>query len=75
MVVGLRSRAILEHSSMVKRSLKCKKCLWLSALIVTTVATLAIQSVARAAEPVGNYADVNGLHMYYEVHGKGALIC
>ncbi len=25
----------------------------------------------RAAKPVGHYADVNGLRMYYEVHGKG----
>ena len=24
-----------------------------------------------AARPVGQYADVNGLHMYYEVHGRG----
>jgi pimeloyl-ACP methyl ester carboxylesterase len=24
-----------------------------------------------AARPAGQYADVNGLHMYYEVHGRG----
>ena len=28
-------------------------------------------SAQTTAAPVGNYADVNGLHMYYEIHGTG----
>ena len=37
------------------------------------LAILAINSAspARAEATDGQYADVNGLHMYYEVHGKG----
>ena len=31
-------------------------------------------AVKRAARPVGQYAQVNGLRMYYEVHGSGELV-
>jgi pimeloyl-ACP methyl ester carboxylesterase len=42
-------------------------------ILGVTLAILAITSAspARAEAANGQYADVNGLHMYYEVHGKG----
>ena len=36
-------------------------------LSVTTIGSIALQ----AGENKGKYADVNGLKMYYEVHGTG----
>jgi pimeloyl-ACP methyl ester carboxylesterase len=43
-------------------------------IVVALVAFLAVHPAASASQPIGKYADVNGLHMYYEVHGKGAPI-
>jgi pimeloyl-ACP methyl ester carboxylesterase len=41
--------------------------------IILTCITLALVTPlsAEAATPKGSYADVNGLRMYYEIHGRG----
>jgi pimeloyl-ACP methyl ester carboxylesterase len=41
-----------------------------TAVLLTWLAS----SAARAQEPVKGYAPVNGLKLYYEVHGKGAPV-
>jgi pimeloyl-ACP methyl ester carboxylesterase len=42
--------------------------------LLAAAAFFTVGYVAHAAESVGRYADVNGLHMYYEVHGEGTPI-
>ncbi len=42
-----------------------------SKLTSTFAAALIALPFAAAAQSAGKYADINGLHMYYEVHGKG----
>src|SRR5438105_3206799 len=50
------------------------------AVITTTMAAVAISACAHRpvpappTEPVRAYADVNGVHMYYEIHGRGRPI-
>lgn len=56
-------------TTLIRRKLLCA-----GRVLVAVVAFLAVSSAAHAAEPIGKYADVNGLHMYYEVHGEGAPI-
>ncbi len=40
-------------------------------LTTTLAAALIVLPLTAAAQNGGQYADINGLHMYYEVHGKG----
>jgi hypothetical protein len=42
--------------------------------LLAAAAFFTVGHVAQAADSVGRYADVNGLHMYYEVHGEGTPI-
>jgi pimeloyl-ACP methyl ester carboxylesterase len=49
-----------------------------AALAVAGVMALAVKAQAQAGpwgpdrgKSIGRYADVNGLHLYYEIHGKG----
>ena len=53
-------------TTLIRKKLLCGR-----RVLVAVLVTLAIGSAAHAAEPTGKYADVNGLHMYYEVHGEG----
>ena len=41
-------------------------------MLLAASAVFSASTFARADAPAGEYADINGLHMYYEVHGKGA---
>lgn len=58
---------------MLNKTVICKKRLF-AVRIIVAVALAATHSAAHAGEPLGKYANINGLHMYYEVHGKGAPI-
>jgi pimeloyl-ACP methyl ester carboxylesterase len=40
-------------------------------LLLVLLATQFIQTQTAHAQPAGHYADVNGIHMYYEIHGTG----
>jgi pimeloyl-ACP methyl ester carboxylesterase len=40
-------------------------------LLLLLLATQVIQAQTAPAQPAGHYADVNGIHMYYEIHGTG----
>ncbi|HEU4994720.1 MAG TPA: alpha/beta hydrolase [Gemmatimonadaceae bacterium] len=55
---------------------------WLAALVAASVAGVALTSRSAQAQEkwgagaekskaVGRYADVNGIHLYYEIHGSG----
>ena len=45
----------------------------MKSLLLTTVALIALLNASRtsAQRPQGAYADVNGIHLYYEIHGTG----
>lgn len=38
---------------------------------LTTLLLAGVAAIPMAAAAQGQYADINGLHLYYEVHGKG----
>jgi pimeloyl-ACP methyl ester carboxylesterase/uncharacterized protein YndB with AHSA1/START domain len=59
---------MLKSSSLHKKGLRARSTLASLIFLIT------LGAAAYSAEPVGKYADVNGLHMYYEVHGKGAPV-
>lgn len=42
--------------------------------LLTSLAVFSALTGSAIAEDKGQYADINGLHMYYEVHGEGAPI-
>jgi hypothetical protein len=42
-----------------------------AAVTVGTLPTATLQETAMKKGSTGKYADVNGLKMYYEVHGSG----
>src|SRR5438105_2415402 len=50
----------------------------MNTLTIATLAFAAIGIVAQATsvsaqtKPIGHYADVNGIHLYYEIHGTGS---
>jgi pimeloyl-ACP methyl ester carboxylesterase len=39
--------------------------------VINLILTLAVMSATLSAQSQGNYAHVNGLKMYYEIHGNG----
>jgi pimeloyl-ACP methyl ester carboxylesterase len=59
----------MHGAPLLRKQRKCPGSLFLAAVALFTVG-----SAAEAAEPAGQYVDVNGLHMYYEVHGQGSPI-
>jgi pimeloyl-ACP methyl ester carboxylesterase len=43
----------------------------MKALLLVSMIGLIVPGLAMAQNAAGKYADVNGLHMYYEIHGTG----